>query len=111
MFLFSVEMEIPEHKNPHEKPFREQMMKKNCWEFKNCGRQNGGSKVREFEICPVATDSSHQGKNGGLNSGRYCWKVAGTLCGGKFRAVLPPRWPIAWPVISSSSSGRKKEKR
>lgn len=76
-------MEIPEHKNPHEKPFREQMMKKNCWEFKNCGRQNGGSKVREFGICPVATDSSHQGKNGGLNSGRYCWKVAGTLCGGK----------------------------
>lgn len=58
-------------------------MKQNCWEFKNCGRQTGGSKTSELGVCPAATDASNNGKNGGKNSGRYCWKVAGTFCGGK----------------------------
>lgn len=58
-------------------------MARNCWEVKNCGRQPGGAKVSEFGVCPAAVDASHDGKNGGKNAGRYCWKVAGTLCGGK----------------------------
>jgi len=39
--------------------------------------------VAELGICPAATDTSHNGKNSGKNGGRYCWKVAGTFCGGK----------------------------
>ncbi|MHC4583702.1 MAG: two-CW domain-containing protein [Planctomycetota bacterium] len=55
----------------------------NCWEFKKCGRQNGGQKATELGVCPAATETEHDSKNGGTNAGRYCWKVAGTLCGGK----------------------------
>ena len=55
----------------------------NCWEAKKCGREAGGSKVAELGVCPASTDASHDGKNCGKNGGRYCWKIAGTLCGGK----------------------------
>jgi hypothetical protein len=55
----------------------------NCWEFKKCERQPGGQKVNELGVCPAANATEHDGKNGGTNAGRYCWKVAGTLCGGK----------------------------
>jgi len=58
-------------------------MGKNCWEVKNCGRVPGGPKVGELGVCPAANEASHNGKNNGKNAGRYCWKVAGTLCGGK----------------------------
>ena len=57
--------------------------KLNCWEMKNCGRESGGSKTSELGVCPASIDLSHDGKNGGKNAGRFCWKVAGTLCGGK----------------------------
>ena len=55
----------------------------NCWEFKKCGRQPGGSKASELGTCPAATDKSCSGINGGKNGGRMCWAVTGTLCGGK----------------------------
>ncbi|MGD2095794.1 MAG: hypothetical protein PVH77_12375 [Phycisphaerales bacterium] len=58
-------------------------MGQNCWEFKNCGRHPGGPKTDEFGVCVAATDKEHNGKNGGINGGRYCWKLAGTLCGGQ----------------------------
>ncbi len=58
-------------------------MKSNCWDFKKCGRAPGGAKSAELGVCPAATDASHNGNNGGQNAGRYCWKVAGTLCGGQ----------------------------
>lgn len=54
----------------------------NCWEFKKCGRQPGGLKTREFGVCPAAAEAKFDGKNHGKNGGRYCWKIAGTLCGG-----------------------------
>ena len=62
-------------------------MKKNCWEAKNCGRQPGGPKAGELGVCPAATNTSFNGKNAGKNAGRYCWKVAGTLCGGKVQGT------------------------
>ena len=40
-------------------------MKLNCWEVKSCGRQPGGSKVREFGVCPVTVDTSLSGAHGG----------------------------------------------
>lgn len=58
-------------------------MKQNCWEYKKCGRQPGGSKVHELGICPATIDVTRNGRNGGKNAGRFCWRVAGTFCDGK----------------------------
>ena len=59
------------------------MPKMNCWEFKKCGREMGGSKSSEMGVCPASTDSSSNGSNSGKNAGRICWALAGTFCGGK----------------------------
>ncbi len=61
---------------------------KNCWEVKNCQRQSSGLKAAELGICPAAKSSRFDGKNQGTLSGRYCWKVAGTLCGGKVQGTF-----------------------
>ena len=58
-------------------------MKQNCWGFKKCGREPGGVNEKELGVCPAAIDANHSGTNGGEMAGRYCWPVAGTLCGGK----------------------------
>jgi hypothetical protein len=58
-------------------------MATNCWDVKNCGRNVGGSKVAELGVCPAAADSAHNGVNQGVNGGRICWAVTGTLCGGE----------------------------
>jgi hypothetical protein len=58
------------------------MKKVNCWDFKRCGREIGGSKSRELGVCPSAMESRLNGAHGGLHAGRACWVVAGTLCGG-----------------------------
>lgn len=64
------------------------MVKKNCWEYKVCGREPGGKNVGELGICPVAMygelDSVHDGKM----AGRACWVVAGSLCGGKVQGTF-----------------------
>ena len=59
------------------------MEKKNCWEFHECGREEGGSRIKEKGICPVANANKLNNSNGGTNAGRACWVVAGTYCGGK----------------------------
>lgn len=53
---------------------------KNCWEVKKCGRRPGGENVDELGVCPAATDASKEGVNRGTCAGRYCWRIAGTLC-------------------------------
>ena len=58
------------------------MKKTNCWEFKGCGRQAGGNKVKELGMCPASTEQRLDGIHGGYCAGRACWVVAGTLCGG-----------------------------
>ncbi|OFX27728.1 MAG: hypothetical protein A2033_03015 [Bacteroidetes bacterium GWA2_31_9] len=58
------------------------MEKQNCWEYKNCGREQGGAKVAELGVCPASTETKANGINNGINAGRACWAVAGTLCGG-----------------------------
>lgn len=55
----------------------------NCWEYKNCGREEGGAKVAELGVCPAASEKKVNGVHGGKNGGRCCWAVAGTLCGGE----------------------------
>lgn len=63
-------------------------MKQNCWEFKKCGREPGGSKAGEFGVCSAATETRLDGTNSGTNGGRACWVLAGTLCGGKVQGMF-----------------------
>lgn len=53
----------------------------NCWEYKQCGREPGGNKVKDLGICPAATEQKLHGINGGTNGGRSCWVIKETLCG------------------------------
>lgn len=62
-------------------------IKLNCWQVKKCGRQFGGAKLKELGVCLAAKETDHHGINGGTSAGRYCWKVAGTLCGGKVQGT------------------------
>jgi hypothetical protein len=59
--------------------------KMNCWEFKKCGREPGGSKVAELGVCPVATEQGANGIHNGINGGRCCWVVTGSLCKGEIQ--------------------------
>lgn len=61
------------------------MLKMNCWEFRQCGREIGGDRAEELGICPAASDRRFDGVHDGKNAGRACWIVAGTLCGGKLQ--------------------------
>ena len=58
-------------------------MKQNCWEYKNCGREEGGKNTEQLGVCPASVDSYYDGNYGGKNAGRKCWHIDGTLCGGK----------------------------
>jgi hypothetical protein len=68
------------------------MPKQNCWEFKKCGRQVGGDKVKELGTCSTAVASELDGTHGGKNAGRACWIVAGTLCGGKAQGTFAAKF-------------------
>jgi hypothetical protein len=59
------------------------MKKLNCWEFKRCGREPGGAHAGDEGICPAATDKGLDGAHNGVNAGRACWVIAGTMCEGK----------------------------
>jgi hypothetical protein len=63
-------------------------MKKNCWQFKKCGREMGGANVHEFGVCPSATAKKYHGVHGGTHGGRACWVVAGTYCKGKTQGTF-----------------------
>ena len=64
------------------------MSKLNCWEYKHCGRENGGVKVAELGVCPAALELRTNSLNGGKNGGRACWALAGTLCGGQIQGTF-----------------------
>ena len=66
--------------------------KLNCWEFKRCGREPGGTNGGKLSVCPAATDTSCNGLNRGKNGGRICWVVAGTFCGGKVQGTFPQKY-------------------
>ncbi|MFC1591927.1 two-CW domain-containing protein [Thermodesulfobacteriota bacterium] len=63
------------------------MPRKNCWEVLHCGREPGGKNVKVAGVCPAATRRDYDGVNGGTNSGRFCWVVAGTLCEGTIQGT------------------------
>jgi hypothetical protein len=49
----------------------------NCWEFKKCGREEGGINSTQLGVCPAYP-----------NNGKRCARVAGTLCGGKVQGTF-----------------------
>ncbi len=64
------------------------MSKQNCWDVKNCGRQQGGPHVHDLGMCPAATEAPCNGLNGGTNGGRICWAISSTLCAGEIQDTL-----------------------
>lgn len=60
----------------------------NCWEYKKCGRNPGGAKVAELGICPAAIETRTNNTNHGINGGRACWAISGTLCGGSIQGTF-----------------------
>jgi len=48
----------------------------NCWEFKKCGREQGGVNAETLGVCSAWP-----------NDGGACWYVAGTLCGGQVQGT------------------------
>ena len=69
------------------------MIRKDCWEFKKCGRETGGSNADEFGICPASLSNEFNDINNGQFAGRFCWAIAGTFCqgiaNGTFAIKLP----------------------
>ncbi len=61
------------------------MKKINCWEYTKCGRQPGGDKVKELGVCIASIEKRTNGIHGGINGGRVCWAIAGTLCRGQIQ--------------------------
>jgi len=49
----------------------------NCWEFKKCGREPGGSMAERLGVCLTAIAAFANGLNGGTNGGRICWAING----------------------------------
>jgi hypothetical protein len=62
--------------------------KLNCWELMRCGREPGGENAVKLGVCPAAVDHRFTGTNDGENAGRYCWRVAGTLCNGEVQGTF-----------------------
>ncbi len=58
----------------------------NCWEYHNCGREQGGLMVPMLGLCPAASSMKHDGLNGGVAAGRSCWLVPNAGC----RATAQP---------------------
>lgn len=68
------------------------MAKKNCWEFKDCGREVGGINSKELGLCPAAMEVRLDGIHAGKNAGRACWVVAGTFCTGKVQGTFAEKY-------------------
>ncbi len=62
--------------------------KLNCWEYKKCGREPGGSKADQDGVCPAAIQKTFDTFNHGINAGRICWLVAGTFCDGQLSGTF-----------------------
>lgn len=84
-------------------------MKKNCWEFKKCGREEGGAKAEELGICPATVDTRLNGVHDGKNAGRACWVIAGTLCGGKTQGTFAQKYKNC-EICDFYSAVKKEEK-
>ena len=62
-------------------------MKANCWEYKKCGRELQGPNTAELGVCPAYNEKKLNGVHDGMNAGRSCWVVEGTMCGGNVQGT------------------------
>ena len=60
----------------------------NCWEVQQCGREPGGVNADSLGICEAAVSRVYDGVNEGQFGGRFCWAIAGTLCGGQVQGTM-----------------------
>lgn len=67
--------------------------KLNCWEFMSCGRELDGINAEELGVCPASNQSKYNGINNGLNGGRSCWAIVGTLCRGTVQDSYIRKFP------------------
>ncbi len=56
--------------------------KLNCWEYQGCGFDADRNGETDSCGCPSVAESALDGANGGLNGGRSCWVIEGTMCDG-----------------------------
>lgn len=63
-------------------------MPKNCWEVKMCGREPGGVNEKSLGGCIASLLEKADGLNNGVNAGRVCWAIAGTLCGTQIQGTF-----------------------
>jgi len=70
----------------------ERKTKLNCWEFKKCGRQPQGAKVREMGLCPATVQQELDDVHEGTNAGRACWVVGGTFCKGQVQGTFAQKF-------------------
>jgi hypothetical protein len=68
------------------------MSKKNCWEYKKCGREPEGANVHELGVCPTSTATRLDGIHGGKNGGRVCWAIAGSMCDGEVQGTYEQKY-------------------
>lgn len=66
--------------------------KMNCWEFKRCGRQPEGFHVHDLGVCPASLEQRLDDVHEGVNAGRACWVVAGTLCKGQLQGTFAQKF-------------------
>jgi hypothetical protein len=45
-----------------------------------CGREPNGVNADKLKICPATSEKDYNNTNNGVNAGRFCWKIVGTLC-------------------------------
>ena len=64
------------------------LIRKNCWEYMKCGREEGGKNIKEHGLCPAASVNSSNMINGGKNGGRVCWAIAGTFNPGRIHCTF-----------------------
>ena len=45
-----------------------------------CGREPDGVNSEKLGTCPASIEEMYTGVNSGINAGRFCWKIVGTMC-------------------------------
>ena len=66
--------------------------KLNCWEYKKCGRQPQGPRVRDMGLCPATLETALDDVHDGTNAGRACWVINGTMCQGETQGTFAQKY-------------------
>lgn len=55
-------------------------------------RESNGMMVSKFGICPATMERRLNGAHSGMNAGRACWVVAGTMCGNRIQGTFASKF-------------------